>query len=411
MSRRVVVTGMGAVTPVGNNVDTFWNNLKNGVCGIGYITTFDTTEFDTKVSAEVKDFNETDYMDKKTAKRMDRFSHFAIAATDEALKMSGINLEEEDLTRIGVIIGSGIGSLSTIEEEEQKLLSKGPSRVSPMLIPKIIANMAAGNVAIRFGLKGVCTTVVTACASGTNSIGEAFRAIQYGSSDIMIAGGTESCVTPLGIAGFNSLTALSTSQDPMDASRPFDKRRDGFVLGEGAGILVLEELEHALKRGAKIYAELVGYGTACDAYHITSPDPEGDGAARGMLEAIKDAGIKKEEISYINAHGTSTDYNDRLETLAIKKVFGDYAYKIPVSSSKSMIGHLLGAAGAVEAVACVKSIVDDYVHPTINYKEPDEECDLDYVPNVGRKVVVNYALSNSLGFGGHNATLIFKKYV
>ncbi len=410
MSRRVVITGMGVISPVGNTVEEFWTSLKEGKCGVGLTTTFDTTDYDVKISAEVKDFDEKKYMDRKIAKRMDRFSHFAVAASVEALEMSGLDLEKEDLNRVGVIVGSGIGSLGTIEEEEKKLLEKGPSKVSPMLIPKIITNIAAGNVAIRFGLKGVCTTVVTACASGTNSIGEAYRAIQYGTSDIMLAGGAESCVVPLGIAGFTSLTALSTTTDPLKASRPFDKNRNGFVLGEGAGIIVLEELEHAQARGANILAEIAGYGATCDAYHITSPSPDGEGAARCMEAAIKDGGISIEDISYINAHGTSTEYNDKFETMAIKKVFGDLAYKIPVNSTKSMIGHLLGAAGAVESIVCIKSIQEDYVHGTINYETPDEFCDLDYVPNVGRSTVVNYALTNSLGFGGHNATLLFKKF-
>ncbi|PKM93836.1 MAG: beta-ketoacyl-[acyl-carrier-protein] synthase II [Firmicutes bacterium HGW-Firmicutes-1] len=410
MRKRVVVTGLGVISPVGNNVDAFWSSLRQGVCGIDRTTSFDITEFDSKVSGQVKDFDEKVYMDRKIAKRMDRFSHFAIAATKEALDMSGLDLEKEDLTRIGVIIGSGIGSLGTIEIEEQKLIEKGPSKISPMLIPKIIANIAAGNVAIRFGLKGMCTCVVTACASGTNSIGDAFRAIQYGTADVMVAGGTESSICPLGIAGFTSLTALSTTHDPLKASRPFDKNRNGFVLGEGAGTLILEELDHALNRGANILAEVSGYGATCDAYHLTSPSPDGEGAARCMELAIADGGVSKEDISYINAHGTSTEYNDKFETIAIKRVFGDYAYKIPVSSTKSMTGHLLGAAGAIEAVACVKSINDNYVHPTIGYETPDEDCDLDYVPNFGREVEVNCVLTNSLGFGGHNATLLFKKY-
>lgn len=410
MSRRVVVTGLGVVSPVGNTVDIFWNNLKEGVCGINTTTSFDITNYDVKVSGEVKNFDPTRYMDKKVAKRMDRFSHFAVAASQEAIEMSGLDLEKEDLTRIGVVISSGIGSLETIEVEEQKLLEKGPSKVSPMLIPKIISNIAAGNVAIRFGLKGMCTCVVTACASGTNAIGDAYRAIKYGTEDVMIAGGAESNVCPLAIAGFTSLNALSRNSDPLKASRPFDKNRDGFVLGEGAGILVIEELEHAKQRGANILAELVGYGATCDAYHLTSPAPDGEGAVRCMELAIKDAGADKDDISYINAHGTSTDYNDKFESMAIKQVFGDRAYQIPVSSTKSMTGHLLGAAGAIESVVCVKSIFDNYVHPTINYETPDEECDLDYVPNVGREVEVNYALTNSLGFGGHNATLLFKKY-
>lgn len=410
MRRRVVVTGLGVVTPVGNTVEQFWNNLKNGVCGVGLTRAFDTSNFAVKVSAEVKEFDETQYMDKKMAKRMDRFSQFAISAAGQAIEQAGLELEKEDLTRFGVIIGSGIGSLGTMESEEQRLLEYGPTRVSPMLIPKIITNMAAGNVAIRFGFKGICTCVVTACASGTNSIGEAFRAIQYGSNDVIVAGGTESSVTPLGIAGFSALSALSTTLDPLQASKPFDKNRNGFVLGEGAGVIVLEELEHAIKRGATILAEVAGYGATCDAHHITSPDPEGDGAKRSMEQAILDAGIQKEDISYINAHGTSTEYNDKLETLAIKRLFEEGAYKIPVNSTKSMIGHLLGAAGGVESVVCVKSVVEDYVHPTIGYSEKDEECDLDYVPNIGRQHVVNYAMTNSLGFGGHNATLVFKKF-
>lgn len=410
MSRRVVITGLGVISPVGNTVDEFWNNLRQGKCGINKTLAFDTSEFEVKVSGEVKNFDEKNYMDRKTAKRMDRFSHFAIAASLEALNMSGLDLDKEDLTRIGVIIGSGIGSLETIEIEEQKLIQRGPDKVSPMLIPKIIANIAAGNVAIRFGIKGICSCVVTACASGTNSIGDAFRAIQYGTTDIMLAGGAESTICPLAIAGFTSLTALSTTVDPLKASKPFDKNRNGFVLGEGAGVLILEELEHALNRGANILAEIIGYGSTCDAYHITSPSPGGEGAIRCMELAILDGGISKDKISYINAHGTSTEYNDKFETMAIKEVFGDLAYKIPISSTKSMTGHLLGAAGAIEAIACVKSIQDNYVHPTIGYETPDEDCDLDYVPNVGREVEVNYTLSNSLGFGGHNASLVFKKY-
>lgn len=410
MKNRVVITGMGVISPVGNSVEEYWSNLKQGVCGIGRTTSFDVSNYQVKLSAEVKDFDESKYMDRKVAKRMDRFSQFAVAASFDAIKMSGLDLEKQDLERIGVIIGSGIGGLNTIEEEEQRLLSKGPDRVSPLFIPRVITNMAAGNVAIRFGLKGMCTTVVTACASGTNSIGEAFRAIQYGSCDVILAGGTESCVSPLGISGFTSLTAVSASEDPLKASRPFDKNRDGFVLGEGAGILVLEELSHALKRGANILAEVVGYGATCDAYHITSPAPGGEGAARCMELAIKDGNAEKKDISYINAHGTGTEYNDKLETQGIKRVFGEDAYRIPISSTKSMIGHLLGAAGAVEAIVCVKSIQENFIHPTIGLETKDEECDLDYVPSTGREAVVEYALSNSLGFGGHNASLLFKKY-
>jgi len=410
MKKRVVITGYGAITPVGNSVDEYWENLKNGVCGIDKITTFDTTEYDAKVAAQVKDFDPKKYMERKEAKRMARFSQMAIAAAYEAIKISGINLEEEDTYRIGTIVGSGIGCLGTMEAEEKKLLEKGPSRISPLLIPKLIPNMAAGNIAIRFGLKGISTSIVTACASATHSIGEAYRAISYGVNDIILAGGSESCIVPLGVAGFTALTALSTSDDPLNASKPFDKDRDGFVMGEGAGILVLEELEHAKKRGAKILAEVVGYGATCDAYHITSPAPDGEGAKRSMELAIEDASIKPEDISYINAHGTATPYNDKFETEAIKAAFGDYAYKVPISSTKSMIGHLLGAAGAVEAIACIKTIEDQYIHPTIGYTTKDEECDLDYVPNTGRKASVKYVLSNSLGFGGHNGTLIFSKY-
>lgn len=410
MSRRVVVTGLGVVSPVGNTVEQFWNNAKAGVNGIGMITQFDTEGYPVKIAGEVKDFNPADFMDRKAAKRMDRFAQFAVAASKEALEDSGLDLAAEDMNRIGCIVGSGIGSLGTIEEEEQRLLSKGPTRVSPMLIPKIIANMASGNVAIQFGLKGICTTVVTACASGTNSIGEAYRAIQYGTNDIIVAGGAESSIVPLGVAGFSALTALSTTEDPAKASRPFDKGRNGFVLGEGAGILILEEMEHAVKRGAKIYAEMIGYGTTCDAYHITSPAPDGEGAARCMEQALLDAKVALNEVSYINAHGTSTEYNDQFETAAIKRVFGEGAYKIPISSTKSMTGHLLGAAGGVEAVVCIKSITDDFIHPTINYETPDELCDLDYVPNTGRAAQVDVAISNSLGFGGHNATIVFKKF-
>lgn len=410
MKKRVVITGLGAVTPLGNNVDDFWNGLKEGTCGIDFISAFDVSEYKAKVAAEVKDFNAKDYMDKKDARRMDRFSQFSIAATKEAIENAEIDLDKINRERIGVIVGSGIGGLGIIESEAQKLQNKGPNRLSPMFIPMAITNMAAGNIAIQFGLKGICSNVVTACASGTNSIGDAFRVIQQGTADVIIAGGAESSIVPTGIAGFTALTALSTSEDPKQASRPFDKNRDGFVMGEGAGIVILEELEHAKARGANILAEIVGYGATCDAYHITSPAPDGEGAARSMKLAIEDAGIKPENISYINAHGTSTPYNDKFETEAIKKVFGEYAYNIPISSTKSMIGHLLGAAGAVEAVACVKSINDQYVHPTVGYTTPDEECDLDYIPGEGRNIDVNYVLSNSLGFGGHNATILIKKY-
>jgi 3-oxoacyl-[acyl-carrier-protein] synthase II len=410
VKRRVVITGLGIISPVGNNVDEYWDNLKKGNIGIDKISTFDTDEFKAKVAGEVKDFDAKQYMEKKRAKRMDRFSQFAIAAAKQAIEHSNIDLENANTERIGVIVSSGIGGLGTIEREANKLVTKGPNKIAPMFIPTVITNMAAGNIAIEFGLKGICTNVVTACASGTNSIGDAFRVIQYGDADVMVAGGTESCIVPLGVAGFTALTALSTNDDPKTASRPFDKNRDGFVMGEGAGILILEELEHAKKRGANILAELVGYGASCDAYHITSPAPNGEGAARAMKNAIEDANVSLEEISYINAHGTSTLYNDKFETAAIKNVFGENANKIPISSTKSMIGHLLGAAGAVEMVACVKSVEDNYVHPTAGYETVDEECDLDYIPTKGRNVTVNYAISNSLGFGGHNASLIVGKY-
>ncbi len=410
MKRRVVVTGLGVISPVGNTVDEYWENLKIGKSGIGKISTFDTKDYRSTVAGEVKDFDPKVYMEKKKAKRMDRFSHFAIAAATQAIEQSGIDLETANRERIGVIVSTGIGGLGTIETESHKLQTKGPNKVAPMFIPTVITNMAAGNVAIQFGLQGICTNVVTACASGTNSIGDAMRVIQYGDADVMLAGGTESCIVPLGVAGFTALTALSNNEDPATASRPFDKNRDGFVMGEGAGVLILEELEHAKARGANILAELFGYGASCDAYHITSPAPGGEGGARAMTLAIKDAGIKPEEVSYINAHGTSTPYNDRLETAAIKKTFGDHAYKIPISSTKSMIGHLLGAAGAVEMVACVKSVQESYVHPTAGYTTPDEECDLDYIPVKGRNLDVKYAISNSLGFGGHNATLVVGRY-
>jgi 3-oxoacyl-[acyl-carrier-protein] synthase II len=410
MKQRVVVTGMGAMTPIGNNVDTFWQNSKEGKCGIDFIKAFDTSNFKVKIGAEVKDFVPEDYIDKKEAKRMDRYCQLAMAAAKMAVENSGLDLENIDRERMGVLVGSGIGGLGTIEREYEKLLQKGPGRVSPMLIPMIISNMASGNIAIQYGAKGVCTSVVTACATGTNAIGDSFRLLQYGSADIMIAGGAEASITQLGLAGFASLTALSTSTDVTRASIPFDKERDGFVMGEGAGVLILETLEHAVKRGAKIYAEVVGYGTTCDAYHMTAPHPEGDGGARAMALAIKDAGINNEEISYINAHGTSTPYNDKLETLAIKRVFGENACNIPISSTKSMTGHLLGAAGAVEGIACIKALQEGFIPPTIGYKVKDEECDLDYVPNVGREADLKYTLSNSLGFGGHNASIILKKW-
>jgi beta-ketoacyl-acyl-carrier-protein synthase II len=410
MKRRVVITGLGAVTPVGNDVETFWNNIKSGTHGIDFIKCFDIENFKAKLAAEVKDFDPINYMDKKEAKRMDRFCQFALASSIEAVEDSKLDLEKIDKERFGVIVGSGIGGIGTIEKEQTKLLEKGPGRVQPLFIPIIISNMAAGNIAIKFGAEAICTTVVTACATGTNSIGEAYRTIKNDLADIMIAGGTEASITPLSIAGFTSLTALSKSTDPNRASVPFDKERDGFIMGEGAGILVLESLEHAQERGAAIYGEVVGYGSTCDAYHITSPDSEGKGAARAMELAIKEAGINKEEVSYINAHGTSTPINDKVETAAIKRVFGEIAKNIPVSSTKSMTGHLLGAAGAIEAIVCVKALGEGFIPPTVGYKVQDEECDLDYVPNQGRSEDIKYAMSNSLGFGGHNAVILLKKW-
>lgn len=411
MENRVVITGIGVVSPIGNDLDTFWNNMKQGVCGIDFITAFDTSEgFDVKVAAEVKEFDPTKYMDKKDIRRLDRFSQFGIYAAMQAIEQSGLNMDQEDLTRVGTIVGSGIGGLATIEKEANNLFTKGPKRVSPFFIPMSIANMAAGNIAIYTGAKGICTTIVTACAAGTHSIGEAFRAIKLGINDVILAGGSEASITPLGVAGFQSLTALSKSTDPKRASIPFDAERNGFVMGEGAGILVMESLEHAQKRGAHIIAELVGYGATGDAYHITSPSPTGEGAIRAMEEAIKEANIDKKEVGYINAHGTSTDYNDKFETLAIKGVFGELANSIPVSSTKSMTGHLLGAAGAVEAIAIAKALEDGYIPPTIGYQVADTECDLDYVPNKGREANVRYALSNSLGFGGHNGTILMKRW-
>jgi len=408
MKRRVVITGMGAITPIGNSVTEFFANVKAGKCGIDYITSFPTEGFSVKLAAEVKYFDPKNYMDIKETKRLERFSQFALAAAKEAIEDSGIDLEKVDRERFGVIVGSGIGGIESIEKEEQKLLEKGPKRINPLFIPMIITNMAAGNIAIKYGAKGVCTNVVTACATGSHCIGEAFRSIQHGYSDLILAGGTESSITPLSIAGFSSLTALSTSDNPTRASIPFDKERDGFVMGEGAGILLLEEYEHAVARGAKIYAEVVGYGATCDAYHITSPAPDGEGAARAMIGAMKEADITPKDISYINAHGTSTPVNDKFETAAVKNAMGEEAYRIPISSTKSMIGHLLGAAGAVEAIVCVKAITDNFVPATIGLTVKDEECDLDYVPGSGREQKVSYAMSNSLGFGGHNATLIFK---
>ena len=410
MRTRVVVTGMGAITPIGNDVESFWNGLKNKQIGIGPITYFDTTDYKCKLAAQVKDFNAKDYMDPKSARRMELFSQYAVAAAKQALDQAGIDMTKEDPYRVGVSVGSGIGSLQAVERDCKKLFEKGPSRVNPLLVPLMISNMAAGNVSIQFGLKGKCINVVTACATGTHSIGEAFRSIQYGEADVMVAGGTEASITPIGVAGFTALTALNTTDDPLRASIPFDKERNGFIMGEGSGIVILESLEHAKARGAKILAELVGYGATCDAYHITSPAEDGSGAAKAMEVAIKDAGARPEDIDYVNAHGTSTHHNDLFETKAIKLALGDHAYKVKINSTKSMIGHLLGAAGGVEFIACVKSIEEGYVHATAGYQIPDEECDLDYTPGEGVSMDVNYAITNSLGFGGHNASLVVKKF-
>lgn len=409
MERRVVITGMGALTPIGNDVNTFWNNAKEGKLGIDYITLVDNDLIDVKIAAEVKDFNPEPVISKKECRRLDRFQQFGIVAADEAIKDSGLELEKEDLDRIGVSIGSGIGGLETIESECGRLATGKSRRVSPFFITMSIINLLAGNVAIKYGLKGPCTSMVTACATGTNNIGESFRYIKHGYADVMVCGGAEAPITRIGVGGFHGNKTLNSHNDPKRASIPFDKDRSGFVMGEGAGIVVLESLEHAQKRGAKIYAEVVGYGSTCDAYHITSPAPDGSGAAKAMELAIKEAGITPEDISYINAHGTSTQLNDKFETIAIKRVFGDDT-KVPVSSTKSMTGHLLGAAGAIETIICAKAVEDGFIPPTIGYETPDEGLDLDYVPNVGRAQDVEYALTNSLGFGGHNATLVVKKW-
>ena len=410
MKTRVVVTGMGAITPIGNDVESFWQGLKDKTVGIGPITYFDTTDYKCKLAAEVKGFDPKQYMDAKPARRMEAFSQFAVAASKEALEQSGIDMEKEDPYRVGVCVGSGIGSLQAMEKDVKKLNEKGPSRVNPLLVPLMISNMAAGNVAIQFGLKGKCFNVVTACATGTHSIGEAFRSIQYGEADVMVAGGAEASITPIGIAGFTSLTALNTTEDASRASIPFDEDRNGFVMGEGAGVVVLESLEHAKARGANILAEVVGYGATCDAFHITSPAEDGSGAARAMENAIKDAGITAEDIDYVNAHGTSTHHNDLFETKAIRLALGDHAEKVKINSTKSMIGHLLGAAGGVEFITCVKSIQDGFVHATVGLEKPGEGCDLDYTMGDGVSMNVDVAISNSLGFGGHNASLIVKKF-
>ncbi len=411
MKRRVVITGLGLTTPLGVGIDNVWANIVDGKSGIGPITRFDASRHETRIAGEVKDFVPEDFITPKEVRRMDLFIQYAIAATRIALDSARLDMTKEDAERVGAIVGTGLGGLPTLEKYHTVLLEKGPGRISPFFIPMLIANEAPGNIAIQFGLKGPNLSVVTACATGAHSIGDAFRVIQYNDADVMVAGGTEANLTPLTIGGFNALKALSTRNDPPEkASRPFDKERDGFVVGEGAGIVVLEELEHARMRGAPIYAEIIGYGYNADAYHITAPSPDGDGSIRCMRLALKDAGISPGQVDYINAHGTSTDLNDLSETIAIKKVFGDGAYKIPISSTKSMIGHLLGAAGAVEAIFSILAIRDQVCPPTINYEHQDPECDLDYVPNTARKHPINVVMSNSFGFGGTNAVLAFRRY-
>ena len=411
MKKRVVITGLGCVTPVGTGKDDFWVNIKSGLSGIDKITRFDYTNYQTQIAGEVKDFTPEDYISKKELKKMDRFTQFAMVASKLAVADSELDLNNIDGNRMGTVIGTGIGGVETIEAQHKNLLEKGNRRVSPFFIPMMIGNMAAGQVAIEFGAKGPSTNICTACASGTNSVGDAFKIIQRGDADIMIAGGTEAAVAEFAVAGFCNMKAMSTNNDnPQKASRPFDKDRDGFVMGEGCGILILEELESAIKRNAKIYAEIVGYGMTSDAYHITTPAENGEGAARSMQMAINDAGIEPEKIDYINAHGTSTYYNDLYETMAIKSVFGENAKNVSISSTKSMTGHLLGASGAIEAIVCALAIKDNFVPPTINLENPGEGMDLDYTPNKGKERTINYALSNSLGFGGHNATIVLKKY-
>ena len=409
--RRVVVTGIGAVTPIGNNAPSFWQAIRNGECGIDTVKSFDASNLKTQIAGEIKNLEVTDFIEKKEARKMDKYTQYAMIAAMEAVTDSGLDMEKEDSWRVGVVTGTGIGGIQTLENQHQTLLEKGPGRVSPFFIPMMIGNMAAAQIAIQYGMRGINENIVTACASSTNAIGDAYRHIQYGTNDVIIAGGAEATVSPLAFAGFCNMKAMSTrNDDPKHASRPFDAERDGFVLSEGAAFVVLEELEHAKARGANIICEMVGYGATDDAYHITSPIPGGAGGAKAMELAIKDAGIQPSDMTYINAHGTSTKYNDHFETEAIKSVFGDAAYKVAVSSTKSMTGHMLGAAGGVEAIVCALAIRDGYIPATINYEHPDPDCDLDIVPNVGREQEVRYAMSNSLGFGGHNATIVFKKY-
>lgn len=411
MNRRVVITGFGVISPVGNDVETFWSSLLNGKSGVDRIASFDVSEYPTQIAAEVKGFDPELYMDKKDVRRADRFVQFGVAAAKLALENAGINMEEINRDRMGVNVGSGIGGLGTWEEQHRILIEKGPRRVSPFFIPMMIANMASGQISIATGARGPNSAPVSACATGTHSIGDAFKIIQRGQADAMIAGGAESTILPMALAGFCAARTMSTRNDePQRASRPFDKDRDGFVMGEGSGVVILEELDHALKRGANIIAEVAGYGMSGDAFHLTQPSPEGEGAARAMKEALIDAGMKPEDIDYINAHGTSTEYNDKFETLAIKATFGEHAYKLTVSSTKSMTGHLLGAAGGIEAIACALAIRDQIIPPTINYETPDPDCDLDYVPNQARKAELQAVMSNSFGFGGHNASIILKQY-
>ena len=411
MKKRVFVTGIGVISPVGNTLEEYWQALATGKSGVDYITSFDTTEFDTKFAAEIKNFDAKDYLDRKEARRMDTFTQYAVVASQFAVDASGLKLENENLERIGVIIGSGIGGMDTFEHEYRNYFDKGPRKISPFFIPMMIPDIAPGQISIRYGFKGPNYSTISACASSSHAIGNAFRTIQYGDADVMITGGAEATVTPMGVGGFNAMRALSTRNDqPGKASRPFDADRDGFIIGEGAGILVLESEQHALKRNAKIYGEIIGVGYTADAYHITAPSSDGEGATRVMKIALEDAGISIDEVDYINAHGTSTPYNDKVESLAIKNLFGERAYQIPISSTKSMIGHLLGASGSLELIATLLTIKNSKIHPTINYESPDPECDLDYTPNEAITKTVNIAISNSFGFGGHNACLVAKKY-
>ncbi len=408
---RVVITGFGLITPIGNDVDTFWSNLVAGKSGVGPITQFDASDYPVRIAAEVKDFDPTKYLSRREARRMDRFTQFAVSAAKLAVEHAKLDMGKVDAERVGVYIGSGIGGLSTLEAQHKVLLQRGPRRVSPFFIPMMIANMASGQVSIHIGAKGPNSSSITACATGTHSIGDAFRILQYGDADVMLAGGAEATILPLAFAGFSTMGALSNrNEEPEKASRPFDRDRDGFVMGEGAGVLVLETLDHALQRGATIYGEIAGYGMTADAHHLTSPDPTGMGPARSMINAIRDAGLEPTDIDYINAHGTSTPLNEKYETIAIKRAFGDHAYQLAISSNKSMIGHLLGAAGGVEAIATVLTLKNQIIPPTINYENPDPDCDLDYVPNEARQARVRTAISNSLGFGGHNATILLRAY-